>query len=240
MRAIVTGGASGIGAALVTRLMGEGHEVAVLDLVDAPGATLSVRCDIGEESEVDDSVRRVQDELGGIDAAVLNAAVGGFAPIVDMDVTEWDRVMRVNLRGTFLCLRAVARGMVEQASGGAIVAVTSVSGFTAERGMAHYGASKAAVAQLVRTAARELGPFAVRVNAVAPGTTDTPMFASTARLPGYAGRVARRSALGGLGTPAALADVVTSLLALQWVTGQVLVADGGLTLWSPLDPGQDS
>jgi NAD(P)-dependent dehydrogenase (short-subunit alcohol dehydrogenase family) len=155
-----------------------------------------------------------------------------------MPVDEWDRVMSVNLRGTFLCLRAVARAMVDGGSGGSLVAVTSVSGFLADRMMGHYSVSKAAVAQLVRIAARELGPFGIRVNAVAPGTTDTAMFAGTDRLPGYRSRVAERAALGGLGSPDAVAEAVVSVLGLQWVTGQVLAADGGVSLWSPIDPAE--
>jgi NAD(P)-dependent dehydrogenase (short-subunit alcohol dehydrogenase family) len=98
--------------------------------------------------------------------------------------------------------------------------------------------SKAGVAELVRVAARELGPFGIRVNAVAPGTTDTPMFASTKRLPGYRERVAERAALGDVGTPDGVARAVTALLELDWVTGQVLAADGGVSLWSPIDPAE--
>jgi NAD(P)-dependent dehydrogenase (short-subunit alcohol dehydrogenase family) len=128
--------------------------------------------------------------------------------------------------------------MVAAGMGGAIVAVTSVSGFLVDRMMGHYSVSKAAVAQLVRVAARELGPFGIRVNAVAPGTTDTPLFASTRRLPGYEARVAERAALGGIGTPEGVAEAVVALAGLQWVTGQVLAADGGVSLWSPIDPAE--
>jgi NAD(P)-dependent dehydrogenase (short-subunit alcohol dehydrogenase family) len=118
------------------------------------------------------------------------------------------------------------------------VAVGSISGFLADRMMGHYSVSKAGVAQLVRVAARELGPFGIRVNAVAPGTTDTPMFSSTARLPGYRERVAERAALGEIGTPEGVAGAVIALLGLDWVTGQVLAADGGVSLWSPIDPAE--
>jgi NAD(P)-dependent dehydrogenase (short-subunit alcohol dehydrogenase family) len=96
--------------------------------------------------------------------------------------------------------------------------------------------SKAGVAELVRVAARELGPFGIRVNALAPGTTDTPLFASTARLPGYRARVAERTPLGDVGTAPAVAEAIVSVLGMEWVTGQVLAADGGVSLWSPIDP----
>ena len=239
-RAVVTGGARGIGAAVVARLRSEGARVAVLDVAEvAPGACdLSVACDITDEGAVDAAVQTVHDRFGGIDVAVLNAGVGGAGGLLDMPLGEWDRVLDVNLRGTYLCLRAVGRAMVDAGRGGAVVAVTSVSGFLADRMMAHYSVSKAAVAQLVRVAARELGPLGIRVNGVAPGTTDTPMFDSARRLPGYEARVAERAALGGIGSPEAVAEAVVGLLAMDWVTGQVLAADGGVSLWSPIDPAE--
>ena len=120
--------------------------------------------------------------------------------------------------------------------GGAIVAVTSVSGFLADRTMAHYAASKAGLAQLVRSAARELGAVNIRVNAVAPGTTDTPMFAPTDQLKGYREQVTRRAPLGRVGTADDVAQAAVALLTLDWVTGQVLAADGGVSLHSPIDP----
>jgi len=237
--ALVTGGASGIGAATVGLLRGAGARVAVLDVQEGPDpAELWVRCDISVEEEVVAAVHRVHDTFGGLDVAVLNAGVGGFGALVDLPSREWDRVIGVNLRGTFLCLREVAKAMVAGGRGGAIVAVSSISGFLADRLMGHYSVSKAGVAELVRVAARELGPFGIRVNAVAPGTTDTPMFASTTRLPGYRERVAERSALGDVGTPEGVARAITALLDLDWVTGQVLAADGGVSLWSPIDPAE--
>jgi NAD(P)-dependent dehydrogenase (short-subunit alcohol dehydrogenase family) len=190
------------------------------------------------EEEVVAAVGRVHDAFGGVDVAVLNAGVGGFGSLLDLTSAEWDRVLSVNLRGTFLCLREVGTVMVAGGRGGSVVAVSSISGFLADRMMCHYSVSKAGVAELVRVAARELGPFGIRVNAVAPGTTDTPMFASTRRLPGYRERVAERAALGEVGTPDGVARAVTALLELDWVTGQVLAADGGVSLWSPIDPAE--
>jgi len=235
--ALVTGGSSGIGLAVVRQLADAGASVAVLDVQGAPdGAAVSLACDITDEAAVVDCVRRAHDTLGGLTIAVLNAGVGGFGALLDLPAAEWDRVVDTNLRGTFLCLREVARAMVEGGRGGSIVAVTSISGFLADRNMSHYAVSKAGVAELVRVAARELGPFGIRVNAVAPGTTDTPMFASTARLPGYRARVAERTALGGVGTPDGVAEAIVSVIGMRWVTGQVLAADGGVSLWSPIDP----
>jgi NAD(P)-dependent dehydrogenase (short-subunit alcohol dehydrogenase family) len=234
--AIVTGGASGIGAATVAGLQAAGARVAVLDLRDAPGAEMSLTVDIGDEAQVVASVREVVTRLGRLDVAVLDAGVGGMGAIVDLSTEEWDRVMRVNLRGAFVTLRECARAMVALEQPGAIVAVTSVSGFLADRSMAHYSASKAGLAALVRVAARELGPRGIRVNGVAPGPTDTPMFAATDRMRGYRERVAGRAALGRVGSAAEVAQAVVALCRLDWVTGQILAADGGVSLASPIDP----
>ena len=234
--AIVTGGASGIGAATVAQLRAAGARVAVLDLHDAPDADVSLTVDIGDEHEVVAAVREVADRFGALDVAVVNAGIGGMGAILDLSTDEWDRVMRVNLRGAFVTFRESARAMVAGARPGAIVAVTSVSGFLTDRSMAHYSASKAGLAALVRVAARELGPHGIRVNGVAPGTTDTPMFAATDRMRGYRERVASRSALGRVGSAAEVAQAVVALCALDWVTGQILAADGGVSLASPIDP----
>ena len=172
-------------------------------------ADFGVRVDVSDEAGVVAAVRDAVVQLGGLDVAVLSAGVGGSAPFLDLTTEEWDRVMNVNLRGAFVCLRECAAAMKER--GGVIVAITSVSGFLSDRTMAHYAASKAGLAQLVRSAARELGVYGIRVNAVAPGTTDTPMFAPTARLAGYRDRVAQRAALGRVGTADDVAQAV-----LRW------------------------
>ncbi|MBV9413330.1 MAG: SDR family oxidoreductase [Acidimicrobiia bacterium] len=230
--AIVTGGASGIGAATASLLRAMGARVASLDLQPSAEADLSIVTDVADEAQVSEAVDRVQEELGLLKLAVLNAGVGSFSPIRSMSVEEWDRVHRVNVRAVLIGLRECAEAMSD---GGAIVAVTSISAFTPERGMAAYSTSKAALAQLVRVAARELGP-GITVNAVAPGATDTPLFSSTEQLPGYQERAAARTPLGRLGRPIDIAAAIVSMLTLDWVTGQVLVADGGLSLYSPIDP----
>ena len=230
--ALVTGGASGIGAATVSLLRAMGSRVASLDLHASSDADLSLEVDVADEAQMAEAMQRVQGELGLLKLAVLNAGVGSFGPIRSMTVDEWDRVHRVNVRAALIGLRECAEAMSD---GGAIVAVTSISGFTSERGLAAYSTSKAALSQLVRVAARELGPR-ITVNAVAPGTTDTPLFSSTAELAGFQERAVARTALRRLGRPIDIAAAVVSLLTLDWVTGQVLVADGGLSLYSPIDP----
>jgi NAD(P)-dependent dehydrogenase (short-subunit alcohol dehydrogenase family) len=141
----------------------------------------------------------------------------------------------VNLRGTFLCLRECARAMVPSGMGGSIVITGSVSGFLADRNMAHYNSSKAGVVQLARIAAAELGPRGIRVNVIAPGTTDTPLFARTDAVPGYREALTARTPLGAVGRADDVAAAAVALVQLRWVTGQVLVADGGVSLRSPID-----
>jgi NAD(P)-dependent dehydrogenase (short-subunit alcohol dehydrogenase family) len=235
--ALVTGGASGIGAATTAQLGDAGARVAVVDLQAQDGqGDLAVKCDVGDEREVVAAVQQVVDELGPPSIAVLAAGIGGMSPILQMSAEEWDRVQRVNIRGVFLCLREAARAMVAADRPGAIVATGSVSGIVSDRGIVNYSTSKAAVHQLVRVAAAEMGHHGIRVNAIAPGCTDTPMFAATDQLPGYRELVSERAALGRVGTADEIARAIVALLELDWVTGHVLVADGGITLRSPLDP----
>lgn len=231
-RAIVTGGASGIGASCVAHLREAGARVEILDVHASPST------DVADEAQVVAGVARAVTGLGGLDIAILSAGVGGAMPLLDLTTAEWDRVMNVNVRGAFVCLRECARAMRDCESAGAIVTITSVSGFLTERTMAHYSASKAALAQLTRSAARELGVHGIRVNAVAPGTTDTPMFAPTRHLAGYQERAATRTALGRLGTADDVAQAAVALCTLDWVTGQVVAADGGVSLYSPIDPSE--
>lgn len=236
--ALVTGGASGIGAATVGQLVAAGARVTVLD-TQQPAAATGVRhleCDVADESQVVRAFERLDRDGVTPTVAVLNAGVGGFAKILDLTAAEWDRVMNVNARGVFLTLRESARRMVAAGAPGSIVVTSSVSARGNERGMAHYASSKAAVERLVKVAARELGPKGIRVNAVAPGTTDTPLYASTSQLPGFSERVTARTPLGRVGRPEDVADVVLALIGLDWVTGQVVAADGGVSLFSPIDP----
>jgi NAD(P)-dependent dehydrogenase (short-subunit alcohol dehydrogenase family) len=228
--ALVTGGASGIGAAAASLLQAMEVRVASVDLQPSATADISIEADVGDEEQMAAAVRTAQEELGLLTLAVLAAGIGSFTPIRSMTVKEWDRVHRVNVRGVLLGIRECAEAMSE---GGAIVAVSSTSSFLPERGVSAYSTSKAAVSQLVRVAARELGP-SIRVNAVAPGTTDTPLLARTPAA--FRQRAADRSALKRVGTAVDIAAVIVSLLSLDWVTGQTLVADGGLSLYSPIDP----
>lgn len=238
--AVVTGGASGIGAAVVRALAAAGARPVVWDRREAEAGrhgVVAIPCDVGDASSVAAAVGRTVAEVGPPTVLVTAAGVGGgLVPLLDVDPDRWDELLRVNLKGTLLAMQAVARVMREAGSGGAMVAVASVNARLADRGMAAYCVSKAGVEMLVRVAAAEWGPLGIRVNAVAPGVTETPMLGRMAEVPGVLDGIVSRTPLGRLGRPDDIAAAVCALLAADWVTGAVLVADGGLSLWSPVNP----
>jgi NAD(P)-dependent dehydrogenase (short-subunit alcohol dehydrogenase family) len=237
--AIVTGGSSGIGSAIVDCLLEGGTRVAILD-VNKPPAGMDaeyVACDVTNEEAVVEAVAEAVQRLGGLDRAFLNAGIGGVGAIVDLSGEEWDRMQSVDLRGVFLTLRESARAMLAAGKGGSMVVTSSVCGFLADRRMSHYNAAKAGAIALAKVAAAELGPQGIRVNVIAPGVTETPMAQTTdSTLVGYRDEVTRRTPLGGFGDARHVADAAVRLSELEWVTGQVLAADGGVTLFSPIDP----
>lgn len=196
--ALVTGAASGIGAATARRLAAEGSSVVALD-VDAVGLTRVVEeirrdggsarakpFDLAETSGIAGVVDEVIRDCGRIDILVNAAGVfGESGTVLDLSEKTWDRVHTINLKAPFLLIQAVARHMVERGGGGRIVSVSSSSAYRAVRVPATYGASKAGIGQLTRSAAADLGPHGINVNAVAPGLTATPMttsFGDTAAL----------------------------------------------------------
>jgi NAD(P)-dependent dehydrogenase (short-subunit alcohol dehydrogenase family) len=235
-RTIVTGGSSGIGEQIVIALRGRGAEVTVLDLNPPRGSDAGfVRCDVADEGSVTAAVGAAVERMGGLQLAFLNAGIGGVGAVVDLTAEEWDRMQAVDLRGVFLTMREAAKAMIA-AGGGSIVVTTSICGDLADRRMSHYNAAKAGAQALVRVAAAEMGRHQVRVNAIQPGVTATPMSATTdATLPGYKDAVSSRTPLGGVGNPAHVAEAAVALSDLIWVTGQVLAADGGVSLYSPID-----
>jgi NAD(P)-dependent dehydrogenase (short-subunit alcohol dehydrogenase family) len=236
--AIVTGGSSGIGRSIVERLGQAGTRVAILDLQKPNGDTGAefISCDVTDEAEVVATVAEAAERLGGLDRAFLNAGVGGSCAIVDLSGAEWDRVQSVDLRGVFLTLREAAKIMVAAGHGGSMVVTSSVCGFLVDRRMSHYNSAKAGAISLAKVAAAELGHAGIRVNVVAPGVTETPMAQKTdTTLVGYRDAVTHRTPLGGFGDPRHVADAAVTLSDLEWVTGQVLAADGGLSLFSPID-----
>lgn len=224
------GGASGIGAAVADRHRAAGTDVTVWDVAD--GA--DIVCDITDPGQVAAAVSRTVDQLGSPDTVTITAGIGHGGLLLDASSDDWDRVMAVNAKGVWFAMCALARPMLA-ARGGSIVAISSVSAELVDRSMGLYCASKAALDMLVRVAAAEWAP-AVRVNAVAPGVTDTPMLGRAPRDGAWLTSVADRTALGRLGTPDDIAEAVLAVHAMTWTTGQIVTCDGGLSLHSPINP----
>lgn len=230
MTAIVTGGASGIGQAAADRLRTAGHDVITWDLRGG-----DIECDISQPDAVATALTQTITQAGVPDRLVACAAMGASGMLLAQDPADWKRVIDVNLTGTWLTMRAVAQSMIDNGGGGSIVAVSSISGTVADRDMGAYCVSKAGVDMLVRVAASEWGPHAIRVNAVGPGVTRTPMLAGAEQLPGWLNALSERTALGRVGEADDVADAIVAVLEMGWVTGQTVLADGGLALQSPID-----
>jgi NAD(P)-dependent dehydrogenase (short-subunit alcohol dehydrogenase family) len=230
MTAVVTGGGSGIGSAVAARLRGAGQTVVVWDIKDG-----DIDCDISDPDSVSAAADQTVADHGAPDRLVACAGIGASGLLLEQTHTDWQTVIDTNLTGTWLTMRAVAQAMVDAGRGGSIVAVSSISGTLADRDMGAYCVSKAGIDMLVRVAAAEWGAHGIRVNAVGPGVTRTPMLAKPEQLPGWVDGLTERTALGRLGEPDDIAEVIVSVLEMSWVTGQTVFADGGLALHSPID-----
>ncbi len=230
MTAIVTGGGSGIGSAVVGRLRKAGKNVVVWDVKGG-----DIACDISDPDAVTAAIGKTVADHGAPDRLVACAGVGASGMLLDQSPEDWRRVIDTNLTGTWLTMRAVARAMVDAGARGSIVAVSSISGTVADRDMGAYCVSKAGVDMLVRVASAEWGPHGIRVNAVGPGVTRTPMLAEAEQLPGWVEGLTERTTLGRLGEADDIAEVIVAVLEMSWVTGQTVFADGGLAQYSPID-----
>lgn len=240
--ALVTGAASGIGRAVAERLADDG--VLHLVLVDRDAValeTLRLRCRVDRIiGDVADEALWNEAALPDLDFAVINAGVAGAGPIAELDFAEWRRILSVNLDGAFLTLRAAMRAMAGR--GGAIVAVSSASGIKAEPGVAAYGASKAALIQLVKVAAKEGAAQGIRVNAIAPAGVETPVWDAVPMFADRAAEIGRDEAfaemarlatpMGRYAKPEEIAGQIAFLLSDEaaYMTGGVMVSDGGYTL----------
>jgi NAD(P)-dependent dehydrogenase (short-subunit alcohol dehydrogenase family) len=228
---VVVGGASGIGAAVVAAERATGAAVLVWDIA----GSYDVACDVADPASVDDAMSRTRELIGVPTELTITAGVGHSGLLLDESVDEWDRVMAVNARGPWLVMRAMARAMIEASVAGSMVATSSVSAHLVDRSMATYCASKAALSMVVRVAACEWAPHGIRVNAVGPGVTETPMLGRAPTRSVWLTAVQQRTALGRLGRPDDIAHAIRALHDLSWVTGQVLDCDGGLALHSPIN-----
>ena len=239
--ALVTGAGRGLGRCIAQTLAAAGAKVACIDvnaesLADtvaairaAGGVAEPIACDVTQSDRVGEAVDQVVKLWGALNILVNNAGITRDNVIVRMKDEQWDAVININLRGTFLFTRAAARPMMK-ARGGRIINIASVSGLMGNPGQVNYSASKAGVIGLTRTVARELASRNITVNAVAPGFIATDMTAALGEE--ILQKVRKEIPLGRLGDPQDVADAVLFLAsdAASFITGHVLTVDGGLTV----------
>ncbi|HEX2545354.1 MAG TPA: SDR family oxidoreductase [Ramlibacter sp.] len=243
---IVTGASQGIGEACARRFAREGAKVVLADIEDARGQALAqelqglfVHCDVGDKAQVDTLVAKTMLSHGRIDVLVNNAGIFKAADFLDISESDWDAVLRVNLKGSFLVGQAAAREMVKNeprqgpgnsALRGAVINMSSVNAVLTIPTIASYNASKGAINQLTRVMALSLADKGIRVNAVAPGTIATELAAKAVLTSEEAKqRIMMRTPMKRLGDPAEVADVVAYLAsdAASYVTGEIVTVDGG-------------
>ncbi|MEA2316681.1 MAG: 2-hydroxycyclohexanecarboxyl-CoA dehydrogenase [Solirubrobacteraceae bacterium] len=241
---LLTGGASGIGAATARRLAAEGAHVAIGDL-DLDGARavaseidgFATELDVTDTASVARAVEAAATALGPVDVLVNNAGTDRFGWFVDTDEALWDHVLGVNLRGVLACTHAVLAAMQER-GGGVIVNVASEAGRVGSQGSATYSAAKAGVIGFTKAIARESARFGIRCNAVAPGPIETPLLNSAPEQLGELGARLKQgmidaTAMRRIGEPEEVAAAVAFLASddASYVTGQTLNVSGGLSMW---------
>jgi 2-hydroxycyclohexanecarboxyl-CoA dehydrogenase len=239
--AVVTGGASGMGAAICRELAVRGHRVAVLDVnPDASeqvakqiesqgGRAYAATVDVSDRKAVDAALDGVRDAYGPIGILVTSAGIEGFEDFLDIRAEAWDRMLAVNLSGTFHCVQAAVPDMIDQ-HWGRIVTISSSSAQSGTRRMAHYVASKGGVIALTKALALDLAKHGITVNTIPPGAIDTPMMrrpVETGAMPSL-DQVVARAPLGRLGTPEDIAAACTFLCSEDagYITGQQINVNG--------------
>lgn len=237
--AIVTGGAQGIGMACVERFVEDGCRVAVLDANSEKGSelvsrlghsTMFVNCDVGDKSSVEDAIKQVVSHFGALNIAVCNAAVVHSADFLDIEEEDFDRVLRVNLKGVFLTGQAAARQMVKQDSGGAIINMSSVNAVVALPNQVPYVVAKGGVTQLTKLMSLSLAKHNIRVNAIGPGSILTEMLESVVSTDEEARKkILSRTPMGRIGMPSEVASIASFLASndASYITGETIYADGG-------------
>ena len=234
--AVVTGGASGIGLATCTRLRTEGFEIAALDVAPdgaASVATAAIACDVTDPGDVERAVEAVLTQFGRVDVLVNNAGITGSQAATvlhETPVEEWDRVHAVNVRGPYLCSRAVLPGMIAQGSGH-VITIASVAALQAFPRRAAYSSSKGAALMLTKSIAVDYAAAGIRANAICPGMVYTPMTRWRLDEPELREQVERTIPLGRVAQPEDIAEAVALLASgrLDYLNGHSLVLDGGLT-----------
>ncbi len=240
--ALVSGGASGIGRAAAAAWVAAGARVAVFDQsperLEETAAALgrealaTVAGDVSDAGDCERAVAETVARFGRLDILLNSAGTGAMGRVWDLDPMVWDRVLAVNLRGTFLLTRAASRWMVEQKRPGRIINIASTNATVPTAGHSPYCASKAGVVAFTQVAALELAPQRVTVNAIAPGPVDTNLTAPLFSMPGAREEFLRHVPLGRMGRAEDIAQAILFLSseAAEWVTGQCFYVDGGQSL----------
>jgi 3-oxoacyl-[acyl-carrier protein] reductase len=240
--ALVTGAGNGIGQAIAERFAAEGASVVALDLeaesvasvverINANGVHAeAVAGDIAKRDDVARAASRCVERFGGLDILAANAGIADAQPLLEIDERSWRRIIDVNLTGTFFCIQEAARVMIP-ARKGAIVVTASTNAFYVETNMAHYNASKGGVVALVRSAALDLGPYGIRVNAIEPSMVKT-RAAFITEDPVGGPEYLKRVPLGRFAETSEIASTVAFLASddASYITGETIILDGGLTL----------
>lgn len=242
--AIVTGGAQGIGLAVARRFVQDGAKVVIADIDDeaatsavedlqALGDVTYIHCNVGERLDARNLIAGTLDAYGAIDALVNNAGMSLGGNFLELKEEEFDQVLRVNLKGAFLCGQAVARHMVEQIAGGgtpgAIVNMSSINAVVAIADQLPYSVSKGGLNQLTKAMALSLAPHGIRVNAIGPGSILTNMLSAVNDDAGAEVKILSRTPLGRIGEPHEIAAIAAFLISdeASYITGQTIYADGG-------------
>jgi glucose 1-dehydrogenase len=237
--AIITGAAQGIGAAIAREFIAEGANVVVADVQDQRGAQLAAglgercrysHCDVGDSEHVTRLVETACDWFGGIDIAVSNAGVNQNAEILDISEADFDRVLRVNLKGGFLVGQASARKMVAPGRKGVIINMSSINAVVCSPHIVPYAVSKGGLNQLTAVMALGLAKHGIRVNGIGPGSIETELLAQVVNTDPCALRnILSRTPMGRLGQPDEIARIAVFLAseASSYMTGQTIYADGG-------------
>jgi glucose 1-dehydrogenase len=251
--ALVTGAASGIGAG-VARALGAAGASVVVNYVTAPeaaeavveqiraggGEAIALHADVSREDGVRDMFQRMFDQWGTIDILVNNAGLQHDAPVTDMTLAQWNKVIDVNLTGMFLCSREAAREMVRRGirrevsrAAGKIICISSVHEVIPWAGHVNYAASKGGVKLFMQSLAQELAPHRIRVNSVAPGAIQTPINRAAWETPDALERLLRLIPYGRIGQPEDIGRVVAWLASddADYIHGQTIFVDGGMTLY---------
>lgn len=231
--AVVTGGSSGIGLMTAQRLASAGYKVAVIDLHATPSADLSLTVDVTDADAVQRAVATIVQAFGRVDLLVNNAGITGSEKATvchETPIEQWDLVQAVNVRGPFLCTRAVLPTMLSQKSGH-VITVASVAGLIAFPGRCAYTSSKGAALQFSKSLAVDYAAAGIRANAICPGMVETPMTQWRLDVPELRAAVESNIPMGRVARPDEIANAVVALASdqLAYMNGQALVIDGGWT-----------